>query len=151
MRISGSEADSERLQNQDLWRRTSRGAERLLGGGRGATSGLAVDGVTDKDPSQLSCGLHHSWRFTTSQLRPELTRSSRHHVGYVLHIMAAYSKWVNTVGRRAFVSELVTKHVIHYLLVSVCLSVCLWAGLIKKLWTIFHNIFKGVGLGTKID
>jgi len=26
---------------------------------------------------------------------------------------------------------------------SVCMSVCLWAGLIKKLWTIFHNIFKG--------
>jgi len=61
-----------------------RGTERLLGWGHRSTSGLAVDGDTDKNSSQLSCGLHHSWRCTTSQLRPELTRSSRHHAGHVL-------------------------------------------------------------------
>jgi len=58
MRVSESEADSYRLQNEDSCRKKSGGGEQLRGRRHRSTCGLDVDAVTDQHPSQLSCGLH---------------------------------------------------------------------------------------------
>ena len=83
--VSEPEAVSKRLHGHDLCWHTRRRAERLcFGGRRWTTCGLAVDGNTDKNPSQLSGGLHQSFRDAAGHIHQELASSDRHHDSYVL-------------------------------------------------------------------